>query len=297
MDDSTRGTIDTVRSFNRAVTTRLGVMSDSFLGRGRPLGEARVLWEVGPEGVEIRSLRSRLDLDSGYLSRLLRSLESAGLVIVEQSDRDHRVRQARLTRKGLQERATLDARSDAFAASLLDPLNERQRRRLTAAMADVERLLTASLVMFDVTDPRSPDATSCLDRYYAEIDERFEAGFHVEHSLVPDPGEFTPPGGLFLVARLRSDPVGCGALKLRGAGPADIKRMWVDPAVRGLGVGRRLLSELERHAAERGVTTVRLETNRALVEAIAMYRSAGYEEVDAFNDEPYGDHWFSKHLA
>lgn len=286
-----------VRRFNRAVTARLGVMSDSFLGRGRPLGEARLLWEIGPDGAEIRELRSRLGLDAGYVSRLLRSLADEGLVAVGASEDDRRVRIVELTRRGRRERTALDQRSDRLAESLLAPLNDRQRSDLVDAMSTVERLLTASLVTFDVIDPRSRDAVSCLERYFAEIDERFEEGFHVEHSLVPDAGEFTPPTGLFVVARLRDEPIGCGALKMRGQGPADIKRMWVDPAARGLGVGRRLLTELERHAGSRGVSVVRLETNRTLTEAIAMYRSAGYREVEAFNDEPCGDHWFRKDLS
>ena len=72
--------------------------------------------------------------------------------------------------------------------------------------------------------------------------------------------------------------------------------MWIAPAARGLGVGRRLLGELERYAREAGATVIRLETNRALSEAIVLYRRAGYVEVDAFNDEPYAHHWFEKHL-
>jgi len=98
------------------------------------------------------------------------------------------------------------------------------------------------------------------------------------------------------VAVRQGEPVGCGALKLHGPGPAEIKRMWVSPAVRGLGLGRRLLGELETRAASAGASATRLETNRSLVEAVAMYRTAGYREVPAFNDEPYADHWFEKSL-
>jgi ribosomal protein S18 acetylase RimI-like enzyme len=76
----------------------------------------------------------------------------------------------------------------------------------------------------------------------------------------------------------------------------DIKRMWVDDAARGLGLGRRLLADLESRAARAGARTARLETNRTLVEAIALYRSVGYREVPAFNDEPFADHWFEKGL-
>src|SRR5581483_6044830 len=90
--------------------------------------------------------------------------------------------------------------------------------------------------------------------------------------------------------------VGCGALKFHGRAPTELKRMWVAPSARGLGLGRRLLTELERLAAEHGVRVLRLETNRNLTEAIALYRSAGYREVDAFNDEPYAHHWFEKRL-
>ena len=105
-----------------------------------------------------------------------------------------------------------------------------------------------------------------------------------------------PPAGLFLVATLHGEPVGCGALKLHNPEPAELKRMWVADAARGLGLGRRLLGELERRAAALGATSIRLETNRALTEAIALYRSAGYREVAAFNDERYADHWFEKQL-
>jgi ribosomal protein S18 acetylase RimI-like enzyme len=106
-----------------------------------------------------------------------------------------------------------------------------------------------------------------------------------------------PPNGAFLAA-LDDDgtAVGCGALKLHGDAPAELKRMWVDRSTRGTGLGRALLVALEEHARAHGAKGVRLETNRSLVEAIAMYRSAGYREVDAFNDERYADHWFEKDL-
>jgi ribosomal protein S18 acetylase RimI-like enzyme len=91
--------------------------------------------------------------------------------------------------------------------------------------------------------------------------------------------------------------VGCGSLKFHADAPPDIKRMWVSPAARGLGLGRRLLRTLEQQASEAGATVIRLETNAALVEAIGMYRAAGYAEVAPFNDEPNADHWFAKPLA
>jgi DNA-binding MarR family transcriptional regulator/N-acetylglutamate synthase-like GNAT family acetyltransferase len=289
--------ISHVRRFNRVVTQRVGALNDRFLARDRSLGEARVLWEIGAEGRDVRWLRTRLDLDSGYLSRLLRSLETAGLIAVGPKDSDKRVRIARLTPSGLAERAVLDKRSDELAASLLVPLNAEKRARLVAAMADVERLLTAAMVEIAPIDPAHPDARYCLHEYFSELDDRFDSGFDPAQSITANDEELRPPAGLFLVATLRSDPIGCGGLKFHDDAPTEIKRMWVAESARGLGIGRRLLEELERRAAEYGATTVRLETNKTLVEAIAMYRSAGYYEVAAFNDEPYAHHWFEKRIT
>jgi DNA-binding MarR family transcriptional regulator/GNAT superfamily N-acetyltransferase len=287
---------DQVRRFNRAVTQRIGVLQDAFLARGRPLGQARVLWEIGPDGSDVRNLRSRLDLDSGYLSRLLRALEDDGLITVEVNEADGRLRTARLTAAGLAERAELDRRSDDAAASLLGPLTAHQRSRLVTAMAEVERLLAASAVQVSVRDPRHSDARRCLRAYVTELADRFDGGFDPARSISAADHEMTPPAGLFLVVTLHAEPVGCGALKFHPGAPAEIKRMWVAPPVRGLGLGRRLLTELEARAAAHGVRVLRLETNRALGEAIGLYRAAGYREVAPFNDEPYAHHWFEKTL-
>jgi len=289
-------TIDQVRSFNRTVTQRIGVLQDEYLARGRPLGASRVLWEVGKAPVDVRALRARLDLDSGYLSRLLRALEGEGLVAVEPGATDRRVRTVRLTDAGRAERAVLDRESDALAESLLAPLGDGQRERLVEAMAVVERLLTAGLVAIAVEDPRGAAARFCLDAYAAELDATFEGGFDTARSRPVDPAELTPPRGLLLVARLHSEPIACGALKLPSGEPAEIKRLWVAPGARRLGVARRVLAELEAQAREAGADVVRLDTNRALRAATTLYRSSGYTEVPAFNDEPYAHHWFEKRL-
>jgi len=286
-----------VRSFNRTITQRVGALNDRYLARERPLGEARVLWEIGAEGSDVRRLRATLDLDSGYLSRLLRSLEAAKLIRVEPSDHDKRVRTVRLTAAGRRERNLLDRRSDELARSFLEPLSEPRRERLVAAMAEVEGLLTAALVDVDIVDPATREARLCVQAYFTELGRRFDVGFDPALSIPAELHELRPPLGLFIVATLRDEPVGCGALKFHGDEPAELKRMWVAESARGLGIGRRLLDELESHAAENGAQVVRLETNKALTEAISLYRSAGYREVDAFNDEPYAHHWFEKRLA
>jgi DNA-binding MarR family transcriptional regulator/ribosomal protein S18 acetylase RimI-like enzyme len=289
--------IEQVRRFNRIVTQRVGALNDHFLSRERSLGEARLLWEIGPEGRDVRSLRTQLELDSGYVSRLLRSLEAAGLIKVGTHPSDRRVRIARLTRSGLAERKVLDRRSDELAASLLAPLGAGQRTRLVAAMAEVERLLTAAMVQISPIDPSHPRARYCLHEYFSELDRRFDTGFDPARSISALDEEMRLPAGLFLTATLGGDPIGCGALKLHGREPAELKRMWVAKSARGLGVGRRLLTELENHATRHGVRSIRLETNKSLVEAISLYRSAGYAEVPAFNDEPYAHHWFAKRIG
>src|SRR5947209_8974532 len=240
--------VEQVRSFNRTMTERVGVLNDHFLGRNHPLGEARLLWEIGEAEASIRELRRRLGLDSAYVSRLLRSLEKQGLLVVRASEQDGRVRLVQLTETGLRERAELDQRADAFARSLLSSLNESQRVKLGAAMAQVERLLLASMVEITVVDPASQDAQWCIDQYFTELSQRFEMGFEPTLSRPAHMHELVPPTGLLLLARLREEPVGCGALRIYEHALGEIRRMWVAPKARSLGLGRRLLLTLEHEA-------------------------------------------------
>ncbi|WP_410819823.1 GNAT family N-acetyltransferase [Micromonospora sp. 050-3] len=292
--------IAAVRRFNRTVTQRVGALDDEYMAQGRPLGQARLLWEIGPGGAEVAALRARLGLDSGHLSRLLRTLENDGLIAVgpaDQTGTDGRVRVATLTDAGRAQWADLDKRSDDLAASILEPLTEHRRERLVAAMAEVERLLMGSMVVIEPCPPSDPRARACLRAYVRDIARRFDGGFDPELSK-PLPDEaLVPPNGVLLLATLNSEPIGCGAVKLHPDASAEIKRVWVADTVRGLGVGRRLLGELEWYAAERGATAVRLDTNRNLTEAIALYRATGYREVEAYNTEHYAHHWFEKQLG
>jgi DNA-binding MarR family transcriptional regulator/GNAT superfamily N-acetyltransferase len=288
--------VDRMRRFNRVVTQRVGALDEAFLARGRSLGQARVLWEIGADGCDVRRLRSRLDLDSGYLSRLLRALEADGLVTVEVHEADARVRTARLTRAGRRERAELNRRAEELASSILDSLTPGQRDRLVVAMAEVERLFTATMVEITVVDPAEPGARFCVRSYFDELAERFDGGFDPARSLPADDEQLRGPAGLMLMATTHGDTVGCGGVIFHHDA-AELKRMWVSTAVRGLGLGRRLLIELERRAAGHGARTMRLETNGTLAEAIALYRSSGYREVERFSDEPYAQHWFEKTLT
>src|SRR5579863_9720508 len=291
-----RPAIERVRSFNRMVAERAGTVVDRFLDRPRPYGESRVLWQIGRDGSDIRDLRAKLGLDSGYISRVLRSLQKQRLIKVVTSTADGRVRRATLTSAGRKERDEVDRRANDAARALLEPLDAKQRERLVAAMHEVEILLSASLVSFAVEDPNSRDAQWCLEQYFAELRVRFPGGFEPAQSSFATAEHFRPPEGYFVVARLHADPVACGAMLFLKNSRAYFKRMWVSSSVRGVGLGRRLLSELERLARDSGTKTACLETHDALAEAIAMYRSAGYREVPPFNDEHYAHHWFEKRL-
>ncbi len=285
-----------VRSFNRVVTQRIGALDDRYLGTDRPLGQDRLMWEIGAQGCEVRSLRARLGLDAGHASRLLRALESAGLVKVEPSPADRRVRVARLTHRGLSELEILTRRSDELAGSILDPLEPADRDELIDAMRTVKRLLTAGEIDIRQVDPAGDDAQRCIAAYVAELNRRSERGFDPANGVSAEPHEMTPPAGLFLVAYRHGDAVACGGVKHHPGAPSEIKRMWVAESARGLGIARRMLVELERDAVRSGASTATIETGAVLVEAIALYRSVGYVEVAPFNDEPFADHWFEKRL-
>ncbi len=285
--------VDVVRRFSRLVTQRVGALDERYLRRDRPLGQARVLWEIGLGGCEVGVLRARLGIDSAQLSRTLRALERDGLAGVTASGRDSRVRIASLTASGVGEWHEIEAASQASARSILEPLGPSQQARLVGAMAEVERLLTASMVEVVERAPSDPLARICLRAYETEIEQRFGGHF--------DPGDgderMVPPDGWFLVATLQGEPVGCGGLKIHRCGPPEIKRLWTSPTLRGVGLGRRILGMLEQRAADVGANTVRLDTNRSLSEAVALYRSAGYREIPAYNDNPYAHHWFEKDLC
>jgi DNA-binding MarR family transcriptional regulator len=290
------GQIALVRSFNRLVTQRAGALDDHFLGRDRPLGASRLLYEVGAQGADLRELRRRLGLDAGYVSRLIKRLEREGLVQLSSAGGDQRVRRARLTAAGRREIQEMNARSDRVAAGLLQPLTTAQRESLVVAMAEVNRLLRLSGLVIERVDPESPVAVWCLAQYFAELNRRFDSGFDPAASLPTGEHDLVPPRGAFLVASVDGESVACGCVKTIAPRVGYLKRMWVADSVRGLGIGRRMLAALENQSRALGFTRLRLETNKALTEAIALYRSTGYREIAPFNDEPYAHHWFEKRL-
>jgi ribosomal protein S18 acetylase RimI-like enzyme len=159
-----------------------------------------------------------------------------------------------------------------------------------------ERQLLASAVDLRICDPSHPHVDRCLTTYFAELAERY-GGFDPNLSRPLPADQMRPPAGLLLMAWLYDEPVGCGALNFQPDNVAAIKRIWVSPSARGIGLGRRILAGLENHARASGVRLIRLETKDELYEAIQMYVSFGYREVEPFNDEFYADRWYEKSLT
>ena len=290
-------TVATLRAFNRSYTQRIGVLAESYLDTGRALGPSRLLFEIGADGARVGDLRRRLGLDSGYLSRLLRQLEHEGLVTVSVDPADGRQRLVLLSAAGRREWRRLDRRSEDVARHLVDPLSPRHRAELATALTTAERLLRAATVAVDIVDPAFAGAQVALGRYFDELDDRFPDGFDPAAAGADDVAAMAPPHGAFVLLRSDETIVGCGGVHRLDDGIGEIKRMWIDPAWRGLGLGPRLLTELEAVAADLGRRRVVLDTNETLTEAIAMYERAGYDPIGRYNDNPYAHRWFAKDLS
>ncbi|TXS53016.1 MarR family transcriptional regulator [Streptomyces sp. uw30] len=282
------------RRFNRYFTRRIGVLDDHYLGQDRPLGEARLLFEIG-DGVSLRELRSRLGLDAGYLSRMAKALQAQGMVRLSTHSQDSRLRMIELTPAGRVEVKEQNRRANVVVAGLLDGLSEPQRAELTGALTTAQRLLRLAGITVALVDGAAPDALACLDAYAADIDERFPEGFDKDDLVRPE--EVSGDAGAFFVAYEESRPVGCGALRRLEPGVGEIRHVWVSPTARRLGLARRLLAALEQEATTRHLTVVRLDTHASLTEAQAMYRACGYTAIPAYDDNVYASHWFEKRLA
>lgn len=284
--------IERVRDFNRYYTRSLGVLGDRYLGLERPWSESRLLFEIG-DGADLRDLRGRLGLDSGYLSRMLRSLTDQGLVEVRPHETDGRVRVAVPTAGGRAARAELDDRARGSVEAMLGRLTPRQRDRLIDAQEQVRRLLRMAAVEVVAVPDDDPVARECLRRYAAELDTRFPEGY--DESALIRPGELAETGGEFLVAREDDGKAaGCGAWQPLSGEAAEIRHIWINPETRGLGLGRRILDRLESGAQASGYRTFRLGTHTSLPEAASLYRSSGYHEIPAYSHSSYNQLNFEK---
>ncbi len=282
-----------VRDFNRYYTRRIGVLTDRYLGQARPLGEARLLFDISTCS-EVSALRARLGLDSGYLSRLLRSLGRQGLVRVTVHPGDARARVAHLTDSGRRELDDLNTRAIHTAGELIAPLTPTQQEQLVDAMGRLHRLLRLAAVTVAPVDPASTAARISLNAYADELRQRFPEGYLDSDLVTPD--QLTPPHGILLVASEDDRPIGCGAVRILKPHTGEIRHMWVHPDARRIGLGRRLLNDLEHHALDLGVTRLRLGTHDTLREAIAMYQALGYTQTEPYGPTTHTHCWFAKEL-
>ena len=151
-------------------------------------------------------------------------------------------------------------------------------------------------VDFEIVDPSTPIALQAMGYYFAELSERFPHGFDVVTAMSSSLANYVSPLGMFLVAHSGGEVVGCGAVQWLDDSTGEIKRMWIAKSARGVGLGSRMLENLELLISDTGRTRAVLDTNKTLVEAIAMYRRHGYTEIEEYNDNPDAELWFEKSL-
>lgn len=284
-----------LRRFNRAVTREVGALDTSFLGRGRPLGAARVLQLVRPEGTCVALIRDRLGLDSGLMSRFLRALEREGLIVTAADPADRRRRTARLTDSGWAEMAAYDAIGRDRAARLIARAGSRAAE-VVAAMDLIATLLNRDQQEIRPADPDTPEAIYCLQSYFDELGQRIH-GLDTSKFIVPDlaSDSYRPPHGRFLIAWSDDLPVGCVSLRPLDGTVAEVKRLWVDASARGQGLARRLMTAIEDEARRMGLTALKLDSNSALTEALALYHATGWRETAPYTGAP-ANIWLEKAL-
>jgi DNA-binding MarR family transcriptional regulator/GNAT superfamily N-acetyltransferase len=284
-----------VRVFNRFYTRRIGVLAEGLLRTPHPLPEARVLFELGQREVtDVGDLRRTLDLDAGYLSRLLARLQERGLVALERSDADARRRRAHLTPEGADAFAVLDRRSADEIGALLEDLTDERQRDLLAAMGTVRDLLDDGPRprSFVLRPPRPGDLGWIVHRHgalYAQQygwDERFEA---LVARIVADYAErHDPRREAAWIAEHRGGPAGCVLCVARSEKVAQLRLLLVDAEARGLGIGARLVEECVRFARHAGYEEIRLWTNDVLHAARRLYERAGFQLVRSKPHHSFG---------
>jgi DNA-binding MarR family transcriptional regulator/GNAT superfamily N-acetyltransferase len=284
-----------LRRFNRVVTREIGALDTSYLGRGRPLSTARVLHMIKPQGTDVAVIRQVLGFDSGLLSRLLRGLEDEGLIKVAPDPADRRRRIAQLTPEGEAEWQVYDNLGHAKARQVFDKAGKRQQ-----ALIDAMDLIATVLLRDDVdirdADPDDDAALACVGAYYRLLADKVP-GTRPDMFTLPlsDAPKYRPPHGAFLIAWSDDLPIGCVSLRPLDPGVAEVKRLWINPIARGQGLGRRLMRAIEDRARTKGYTRLQLDTNSALTEAVALYRSDGWTDIPPYTTPP-ANLWMAKRL-
>jgi DNA-binding MarR family transcriptional regulator/GNAT superfamily N-acetyltransferase len=296
--------IDAVRGFNRFYTRAIGVLQEGWLDSGFSLTEARVLYELAHrEKPTATDVRNSLELDAGYLSRILSAFEKRGLVERTPSPDDGRQSQLALTAKGHQQFAPLQARTIQQVSGMLDKLSENEQRQLVGAMQTIQKLLapeekpeSAAKASYLLRPHQSGDMGWVVHRQgvlYAQeygYDERFEAlAAEIVAKFIQ---HFDPKRERCWIAEKDGEIVGSVFVTAKSKTIAKLRLLYVEPAARGLGIGSRLVSECVRFARQAGYKKMVLWTQSELDAARHTYKQAGFRVV-----EKKRHHSFSKNLV
>jgi DNA-binding MarR family transcriptional regulator len=284
-----------LRRFNRVVTREIGALDTSYLGRGRPLGVARVLHLIQPGGTDVADIRNRLRLDTGLLSRTLRGLQTEGLIHLATDPADRRRRIVHLTEAGRAEWQIYENLGHAKAEGVFARAGSRQQALIDAMDLIATVMLRDEVVILDA-DPDDPAALHCVGAYYHQLLTTFDAFTADMLPLpLPDAAKYRPPQGAFLIAWSDDLPIGCVSLRPLSPGIGEVKRLWIDPIARGQGLGRRLMRAIEDRARGMGLTRLQLDTNTALTAAVALYRREGWTDIAPYTTPP-ANVWMAKTL-
>jgi DNA-binding MarR family transcriptional regulator/GNAT superfamily N-acetyltransferase len=303
--------IAALRAFNRFYTRRIGVLHEGLLDTRFTLAESRLLWELAHrDATTATELAVVLDLDPGYLSRLLRGFKERGLIKARRSPTDGRQTQLSISAAGRRAFAPLDRRAQVEVSTLLDTLTEVQQQELLAAMAHIEALLGARTRAspFVLRAHRPGDIGWVVSRHgalYAHEfgwDQRFEA--LVAQIAARFIEQFDAAREACWIAERDGSNIGCvflvqardDATQAIDPGVAQLRMLLVEPSARGLGLGVALVAECERFARQAGYRHIRLWTNSVLLAARGIYERAGYRLVASephasFGKEMIGEIW------
>lgn len=304
MTDSETAAVGAVRRFTRFYTRQTELLSEGLLRSPFSLAEARVLYEIATRpGAKASELARDLGMDAGYLSRILKSLESAGLLQRRPSGHDKRVSELTLTRAGDAAFAPLDAASNRQAGEFLHGLSPAARAKLVRAMGEIESLLggeRANLRTWQLRPHRVGDMGWIIHRQavlYAEeygLDEGFEA--LVAEIAAGFIQNFAPTRERCWIAERGDEILGSVFLVRQDEAVAKLRLLYVEPSARGLGVGRKLVEECIGFARQAGYTTLTLWTNDILMTARRLYVAAGFrlvaeERHHSFGRDLVGQNW------
>ena len=289
--------VPAVRAFNRFWTQQIGLLQAGLVDTPYSLTDARVLFELAQrDATDLADLRGALQLDAGYVTRIVGRLKDAGLVTAERSPDDGRRQVTRLTERGRAEFGTLDLRSTDATAAMLEGVPVAERRRLVAAMATIEDTLaprpSGPPRAYLLREPGPGDLGWMIQRngavYAAEYgwDQSYEA---LVARIVADFGQhYDPARERAWIADVDGEPVGCMLCVRRDDETAQLRILLVDPAARGRGIGARLVEQCIRFARAAGYRSLVLWTNDVLVSARRIYEAARFELVDEESHHSFG---------